>query len=84
MTLTIAWPQALAWRLDRHLLATIGNPSIEDVVNRLCGVQSQVPSSAELAIRVRQSKSKAGDVGTCPFRRSPDQNVGYRGPPFTS
>jgi hypothetical protein len=63
VTLTITWPQALAWRLDRHLLATIGSPSIEDVVNRLCGVQSQVPSSAELAIRVRQSKSKPGDVG---------------------
>jgi hypothetical protein len=63
VTLTISWPQALAWRMDRHLLSSIGNPSIEDVVNRLCGVQSQVPSSAELAIRVRQSKSKAGDVG---------------------
>ncbi len=63
MTLKVSWPQALAWRMDRHMLATIGNPSIEDVVNRLCGVQSQVPSSAELAIRVRQSKSQAGDVG---------------------
>ena len=62
-TLKVSWPQALAWRMDRHLLAAIRSPSIEDVVNRLCGVQSQVPSSAELAIRVRQSKSKAGDVG---------------------
>jgi hypothetical protein len=63
MTRPVTWPQALAWRMDRHLLATIGSPSVEDVVDRLCGVQSQVPSSAELAIRVRQSKSKAGDVG---------------------
>jgi hypothetical protein len=63
MTLAITWPQALAWRMDRHLLSTMSNPSVEDVVDRLCGVQSQVPSSAELAIRVRQSNSKSGDVG---------------------
>jgi hypothetical protein len=62
MTLAITWPQALAWRMDRHLLSTMSNPSVEDVVDRLCGVQSQVPSSAELAIRVRQSNSKSGDV----------------------
>src|SRR5262245_17938002 len=59
----VTWPQALAWRLDRHLLAKIDSASIEDVVTQLCGVQSQVPSSAELAIRVRQSMSQAGDVG---------------------
>lgn len=62
MTLSVTWPQALAWRLDRHRLATISDPSVEDVVRRLCGVQSQVASSAELAIRVRRSKSRAGEV----------------------
>lgn len=64
MTLSVTWPQALAWRLDRHLLSTISDPSIEDVVSRLCGVQSQVASSAEFAIRVRRSKSKAGEIAS--------------------
>jgi hypothetical protein len=60
--LVVTWPQALAWRLERHRLARIDNTSIEEIVTRLCGIQSQVPSFAELAIRVRQSKSNAGDV----------------------
>ena len=58
----ITWPQALAWRLDRHHLASIDGNKPEDVVRRLCGVQAQVASSADLAIRVRQSKSAAGGV----------------------
>jgi hypothetical protein len=32
------------------------------VVERLCGVQAQVPSSAELAVRVRRRRSHAGEV----------------------
>ena len=32
------------------------------VVRRLCGVQAQVASSAELCVRVRRKTSKAGDV----------------------
>jgi len=58
----ITWPQALAWRLDRHHLASIDGNKPEDVVRRLCGVQAQVASSADLAIRVRQSKSAPGGV----------------------
>lgn len=63
MALKVSWQQALAWRLERHLLNPVGDSSVEDVVRRLCGVQAQVASSAELAVRVRQSKSKAGEVG---------------------
>jgi Winged helix DNA-binding domain len=59
---TITWPQALAWRLDRQLLEPIGDQPVAEVVRRLCGVQAQVASSADLAIRVRQRSSKAGDV----------------------
>ncbi|MEX2546906.1 MAG: crosslink repair DNA glycosylase YcaQ family protein [Chloroflexota bacterium] len=62
MALQVTWQEALAWRLERHLLNPVGASSVEDVVRRLCGVQAQVASSAELAIRVRQSKSKAGEV----------------------
>jgi hypothetical protein len=48
--------------LERNLLASIEAHSVEDVVRRLCGVQAQVASSAEMAIRVRQAKSKTGEV----------------------
>ena len=60
--MAITWQQALAWRMRRHLLDPIGRHPAADVVGRLCGVQAQVASSAELAIRVRRETSRAGDV----------------------
>jgi DNA glycosylase AlkZ-like len=62
MPIRISWEQALAWRLRRHFLDPIGRPRIVDVVDRLCGVQAQVASSAELAIRVRRETSQRGEV----------------------
>jgi hypothetical protein len=62
MARNIDWPQALAWRMQRQLLDPVGRLSVEDVVRRICGVQAQVPSSAELAIRLRQESSGAGEV----------------------
>ena len=62
MPLKLTWPQALAWRMRRQLLDPIGDEPVTEVVRRLCGVQAQVASSAELAVRVRQRKSKAGEV----------------------
>jgi Winged helix DNA-binding domain len=62
VTLRVNWPQALAWRLERQLLNPIGELSVPDTVSRLCGVQAQVASSAELAVRVRRQSSQAGDV----------------------
>jgi hypothetical protein len=58
----VSWSQALAWRLGRQLLEPVGDRSVPEVVRQLCGVQSQVASSAELAIRVRQRSSRPGDV----------------------
>lgn len=57
MTPRVSWPQALAWRLARHHLApqAPGAPDAATVVRELCGVQSQVPSSADQAIRVRRA-----------------------------
>jgi hypothetical protein len=37
--------------MQRHFLDPVGRLPVADVVNRLCGVQAQVASSAELAIR---------------------------------
>ena len=59
----VTWPQALAWRMKRHMLDPIGGEPADEVVRRLCGVQAQVASSAERAVRVRQKASKPGDVG---------------------
>jgi hypothetical protein len=60
--LEVGWAQALAWRMRRHQLDPIGDLRIEEVVRRLSGVQAQVASSAELAIRVRSEAVKAGAV----------------------
>jgi hypothetical protein len=58
----VGWRQAIAWRLDRHHLASIDGGTPEDVVRRLCGVQAQVASSADLAIRLRQATPASGAV----------------------
>jgi hypothetical protein len=62
VSVKVTWPQALAWRMGRQLLDPVGNAPVAGVVRRLCGVQAQVASSAELAIRVRRVSSRAGDV----------------------
>ena len=62
MVPTFTWQQALGWRMRRHLLDPIGNLPVEQVVRRLCGVQAQVASTAELAVRVRREGSRAGEV----------------------
>ena len=59
----VSWAQALAWRMRRHELDPVGRLPAPEVVRRLCGVQAQVASSAELAIRVRSEAVKACDVG---------------------
>src|SRR5919197_1373951 len=63
MVLKVTWRQALAWRMRRHLFEPVGDLPVTEVVRRLCGVQAQVASSAELAVRLRQQASKAGEVG---------------------
>ena len=63
MRLKVTWRQALAWRMRRQLLDPVGRVPVAGVVRRLCGVQAQVASSAELAIRVRRDASRPGEVG---------------------
>jgi hypothetical protein len=62
VTAKITWEQALAWRMERHLLDPVGSLSVAGVVRRLCGIQTQVASSAELAVRVRRKTSRRGEV----------------------
>ncbi|MGL4173979.1 MAG: DNA glycosylase AlkZ-like family protein [Actinomycetota bacterium] len=44
----------LAWRLRRQYLDPLTDAGPLEIVSRLCGVQAQVASSAELAVRLRQ------------------------------
>ena len=62
MAARVTWAQALAWRMRRQLLDPVGDGTAADVVRRLCGVQAQVASTAELAVRVRRTTSRPGDV----------------------
>lgn len=62
MAMKISVRRALAWRMRRHLLDPIGTLPTGGVVRRLCGVQAQVASSAELAVRVRRQASRPGEV----------------------
>jgi hypothetical protein len=59
---SITRQQAFTWRMRRQLLDPPGKLSAARVVARLCGVQAQVASSAELAIRVRRETSRPGEV----------------------
>src|SRR5262245_61564039 len=63
MAASITEPQALAWRARRQFLVPPGRLGTVQVVGRLCGVQAQVASSAELAVRVRREASRPGQVG---------------------
>ncbi|MFC9433139.1 winged helix DNA-binding domain-containing protein [Nocardia sp. NPDC057030] len=47
--------QVSAWRMRRQYLDPRGTGTAHEIVGRLCGVQVQVWSAAELAVAVRQS-----------------------------
>ena len=55
--LSVTWSQALAWRLERHLLDPVGSTPVADVVRRLGAVLSMDESLAELAVRTRSTTS---------------------------
>jgi len=48
--------------MERQLLDPVGTLPVPAVVRRLCGVQTQVASFAELAVRVRRRTSRRGEV----------------------
>ena len=59
---TATWSQALAWRMERHLLEPVGFGSAADVVRRLGAVLSMDESLAELAVRTRSATSRPGEL----------------------
>ena len=69
MVVEVSWPQVLAWRLKQQLLDPVGTLPVAGVVRRLGGVQAQVASAAELAVRVRRIKSRNGEVAAALLTR---------------
>jgi hypothetical protein len=59
---SVTWSQALAWRLERHLLDPVGCGSVADVVRRLGAVLSMDESLAELAVSTRRKTSRPGEL----------------------
>ena len=59
---SITWRQALAWRLERHLLDPVGSDSVPNVVRRLGAVLAMDESLAELAVRARCTTSQSGEL----------------------
>ena len=58
----VSWGQALSWRMERHLLDPVGSESVAEVVRRLGAVPSMDESLAELAVRVRRTTSRDGEL----------------------
>ena len=48
--------------MRRHFLDPVSEQPVAAVVRRLCGVQTQVASYAELCVRVRRKRSQPGEV----------------------
>jgi hypothetical protein len=48
--------------MRRHYLDPVGDRPVAAVVRRLCGIQAQVASTAELCVGVRRNSSKPGDI----------------------
>src|SRR5215469_18382703 len=61
---TATWTQALAWRMERHLLDPVGSESAADVVRRLGAVLSMDERLAELAVRTRRKTSQPGELAS--------------------
>ncbi|GIE29619.1 hypothetical protein Ait01nite_026640 [Actinoplanes italicus] len=62
--------QVLAWRMHRQFLARPADNSAEAIVGRLCGVQAQVASAAELAVAVRHPSPTGGEAARALQQRS--------------
>lgn len=58
----LAWDNVLAWRMRRQLLDRPKSADALAVASRLCGIQAQVASSAELAVAARRANPRKGDV----------------------
>ena len=51
----VTWKQVATWRMQRQYVNPRTKRSASEIVGRLCGVQAQVWSAAELAVALRQT-----------------------------
>lgn len=58
----LTWDSVLAWRMHQQFLDRSKSQTAEAIVRRLCGIQSQVKSNAELAVAVRTPAPKKDAV----------------------
>lgn len=58
----VSWRQVSAWRMRRQYLDPRTERGASEIVGRLCGVQAQVWSAAELAVALRQSTPDRNSV----------------------
>jgi hypothetical protein len=59
----LSWDHVLAFRLERHFLASRApSGSMLDVARALCGIRAQLPSTAELALWARVEGLEQGEV----------------------
>ncbi|OQS15754.1 hypothetical protein B0T36_07180 [Nocardia donostiensis] len=58
----VSWDQVFAWRLRRQFVEPHADGGAVQVAERLCGVQAQVTSAAELAVALRQRVPEPGAV----------------------
>ena len=58
----VSWGQVSAWRMRRQYLEPRTTNTASEIVGRLCGVQAQVRSAAELAVALRQSAPDKDNV----------------------
>jgi hypothetical protein len=58
----VTWSQVFAWRMRRQLLEPRADPDPATVARRLCGIQAQLASAAELAVAARQRQPEPGVV----------------------
>ncbi|MEV0384086.1 winged helix DNA-binding domain-containing protein [Nonomuraea sp. NPDC050643] len=62
MATKLTWSQILAWRLRRQFVSGARGSGAVAVVRRLCGVQAQVASSAQLAVALRSERHEPGAI----------------------
>ncbi|MFG2824108.1 winged helix DNA-binding domain-containing protein [Kitasatospora sp. NPDC048365] len=79
MGMRVTHEQVFAWRLRRQGLVPRGGGGVAEVVRRLCGVQAQVASAAELAVAVRQEAPRPGAVAAALADRTVVRTWAMRG-----
>ena len=79
MTVSVTWPQALAWRMRQQLLDPVGSASVADVVRRLGAVPAWSEAAAELAVRTRMARSEPGEVTRALTRGDLVKTFAFRG-----